>query len=349
MCSAQSIIRSIKRYLSLFIVIHLLASCGETELAREWRKYPERIANLTDASLKNYPEDLNQIRLSPADKKQYRVQIKSIELNLFKALSINDCDLQQYIGERNSSLGKVHTPTNRLIYERQLLDSLNFCSRINESDHLLTLMQLKTEKNNNWPALINNYLLNSEPADTILTSSSTLLESDSAGFNANLLFIEQLNRLTQTQQAIGSDTLQQFKLNVAQLYNHPFLSQLFYTLEYTSYQLNQVTWLLQKQINKQACKNNFIPVEVEYLHNVFINYYASILQPHLTKLNRMQLQLAPKIAKLWQHSRIQQSRFGQRYLNNGNDSVFYDFELSIKNHTKNWQTLLKQCQLMPTV
>ncbi|WAJ71281.1 DUF3080 family protein [Catenovulum adriaticum] len=348
MCAAQPITQSIKRYFSLFIVIYLLASCGETELTREWRKYPERIANLTDTSLKSYPDALNQIRLSPADKKQYHIQINAIELNLFKALSISDCNLQRYVGERNSSLGKVHTPTNRLIYERQLLDSLNFCTSINESAHQLILTQLKTKKNNNWPAIINNYLLNSEPSTTILASSSTLLESDSTGFNASLHFIEQLTRFTQTQQAVKSDTITQFKLSAAQLYNRAFLSRLFYTLEYTSYQLNQVTWLLQKQINKQACKTNFKPVEIEYLHNVFIKYYASILQPHLTKLNRMQLQLAPKIAKLWQHSRIQQSQFGQRYLNNAHDSVFHEFELSIKNHTQNWQTLLKQCQLMPT-
>lgn len=346
MCSAQSIIC---RLAVILTCIGLLVSCGETQLTKEWHAYPERIANLTGYSLTDYPKKSAQILVrQPDNKKTYLKKIEPIELNLFQALSINDCNIQQYIGERNSSLGKVHTATNRLIYERQLLDSLNFCKSLKTSTHQLILEQLKTQKNNNWPAVINNYLINAEPVKEILASHSTLIETNDTGLTASLNFIEQISQFSHTQQKINPDTIEQLKLSTAQLYNRPFLSQLFYTLEYTRYQLDQVSWLLKKQINKHACKQNYQPIEIDYLHNVFIKYYANILQPHLTKLNRMQTQLAPKIANLWQHSRIQQSEFGQRYLNNSAGSVYQAFTDSINKHTQNWQALLKQCQLMPT-
>ncbi|MCU4676821.1 DUF3080 domain-containing protein [Catenovulum sp. 2E275] len=322
-----------------------LCACGKTELENEWQKYPDRIANLTASEF----TPVEPPNYYPVNQNQYRQAIEPIEINLIKALSIQDCQLQNFIGERNSSLGKVHSPSNRLIYEKKLLDALNFCSELTQSAEAALLTKIKTHKQNNWPKQVNNYLIEAEPVQAFYQQTHTLLENDTAGFNTSLEFINALTPLItpDSTKPLTQPQFNRFENSVAQIYNRKFISQLFYTLEYTQNQLAQVNKMLTSQAQKQVCTDSFTPVEITYLHNVFIKYYAHILQPHLTKLNSISSQIAPKIDYLFAHSQIQRSPFGQRYLTNQPQSVYYSFNQSIQKHTQLWQQIFKQCGLMP--
>ncbi|GEM_PF-3472800 len=328
------------------VVLLILSGCQTEPLESEWADFPDRIATLTEYQadpLYLYPYQFEQ------NKAEYEVRLSSVEINLFKALSVKECQLQSFIGERNSSLGKIHSPSNRLIYEKRLLDALTFCEALKHSENSELLNQLLQAKQKNWPSLVNNYLIEAEPLQSLYVSSQKLLISDSQGLNASLNFLNSLTELINSYPNRASSELEinNFKNSLSGLYNRHFLSRLFYTLEYTGAQLNQVSAMIDYQVNKQACRNEFKPTEIEYLENVFFKYYVALLQPHLAKLDKIQSEIAPKLDKLWRNSQIQQSDFGQRYLTQGNQSVYDHFRLGIEQHTKSWQSLFKQCGLMP--
>ncbi|WP_143872180.1 DUF3080 family protein [Catenovulum sediminis] len=350
----QSKVDLIYRLLILLICCQL-AACFDTPLENEWAEYPNRVHNLvtkiTDTAKNRPPYSLNDNQL---DFESTAIQQpESLTIPFTQALSINACNMQQYIGERNSSLGKVHSHDSRLVYELRFLRELLNCRDIEypaSQTQQQILQEIKKHKQQQWPNQLSYFLAHSKQSNAILRRHAKLLEHDNIGFAASKNYLQALFEISKTQpQAITDANIEKFERSIAQFKQNKFIARLFYTLELTQYQLTTAAESINELTNLKPCKKTHKPLEVVYLNNVLIKYYGQVLQPHLTYLQRVYKELVPLIESIWQAPAIQQQAFAARYLTTAAGSVYQDFENAVNSHTKSWQKLLAQCQMSPSV
>ena len=309
-------------------------------LQKHLHDYQERMANILD--IEN--QDNLTISLQPYPSiRDLKQKIPATTIKLFEFYNLQHCKLYSLIAERNTSLGNLQLPSTRYIYERQLMDALQQC--------LLDTTDLKLrEKIQDWQQTKQQQL----PmvwADLIQLSSEM-----KQGFSANFGLVEgnQKDGLNQSKEAlnyliqIGQNkqvSSAQLEQSLQYLMNNPLPAKLWLSqLTLTEYLHRSTKWLLQ-HANGLQCSGSGSKKKVEYLSNVFQQFFIEKIQPIASQINHYQYQLSPIFEDMLAHPNI--SPNFEKYINHSNQQGFENYQVAMQQHIHFWQDLFKRCNIKP--
>lgn len=325
----------------LFILLLMILSVGCDSshlLQNHLQEYQERMANVLDVSgqsrltisLPPYPplSDLTQ-------------NIPATSIKLFEFYKLKHCELYTLVAERNTSLGNLQLPSTRYIYERHLIDALQQCLK----DTTDTKLQ---DKLTNW---------HQTKANQILMIWADLIQQSSElkqGFSANFALVKgnQQDGLIQTKQTLNyllninqnkqikSAELEQHLKN---LMNNPLPAKLWLSqLTLTEYLNRSTNWLVQ-HTNDLQCSGDGSEKKMEYLTNVFQQFFIEKIQPIASKINHYQYQLGPIFEMMSVDPHLSSSF--KEYIEQLNQQGFKNYQTAIQQHIQLWQGLFKRCNV----
>ncbi len=309
-------------------------------LQKHLKEYQERMANVLDVE----SQDRLTISLPPYPSlRDLKQNIPVTTIKLFEFYNLKHCELYSLVAERNTSLGNLQLPSTRYIYERHLIDALKQCL-IDTTDSKVQ------ERLENWQRTKNQQL----PmvwADLIQLSSEM-----KQGFSSNFGLIEgnKQDGLSQSKETltyllninqkkpINSAELEQHLQN---LLNNPLPAKLWLSQLTLAQHLNRSTKWLWQHTEGLQCPGVGTEKKIEYLINVFQQFFIEKIQPIASQINHYQYQLNPIFEKMAAHPKLSPSF--KEYINNFNQQGFGNYQVAMQQHIHFWQGLFKRCNIKP--
>ncbi|WP_217520207.1 DUF3080 family protein [Vibrio metschnikovii] len=332
-------IKSNKTFTPLLCVITLmilLTGCDTSNqsLESDFSTYLTRIANVQQAERLANPKRLSQ---TLPDKRNIELTITPLTLGLLDSYELRKCQLFQLIAQRNSSLGRVQDEFRGFDYEIQLLNGIEHCLQINSlsesvSTQLKTMAELKGQDlHKHWY----NLLYTSVAMRAQLTSHSWLAD------NIELSALTQALKTFTTvhDHIVLNQTLPDSVITPYQevIEKQRILGALKFSLDNAALWLTVTTQQLQDNDSAIVCGPNQDRTRLHYLQNVFNRYYVERIQPALTRIDSVYLQLE-EFFIIFEANDSMKSHFTVQ------DS-HQQFRDALASHVGYWQQLFQRCSI----
>jgi hypothetical protein len=141
---------------------------------------------------------------------------------------------------------------------------------------------------------------------------------------------------------ISSTELEQSLKN---LMNNPLPAKLWLSQLTLNENLNRTTEWLEQHTSSLQCSGSATGKKMEYLTNVFQQFFIEKIQPIASQINHYQYQLSPIFEKLVTHPNLSPSF--KEYINNFNQQGFENYQTTMQQHIRFWQDLFKRCNITP--
>ena len=323
--------------------------------------YVERVANVTDsqASAANpFASDL----LRYPDRRDRRLPLADVRIGMLKFLGLIQCDLQEIVGKRNSSLGKVMPVSQQLIYEHRVLVSVRQCRRqLGEKDSNLfelqqTLDEIVALKSADLPRVYWNATFGSPEFEHMFSLATAPLPVDAAGAPPG--HIERaLGHLASLGSRLGDATLElesaQLEAHYQALTSRRMAGELLGALELLRFHLDAAALAIEDRLARRPmCYNGRATPRARHLENVFYTFYVAQVQPYLSQVHRQTRTWLERVNQLATAQRAQMTPAFEAYFDtqlslDAPAALWTGYEESLRRHTNAWQTILGQCGLMP--
>lgn len=335
----------------------LLTGCERApEAQRQMDNYLERLGRVLDHSWTAY--DLRQLSdYRMPERRERMLDIPELRLGMLDlVVESRRCQtLQQRVGERNSSLGKVMPWSHRFAHDGALLTAIDQCLAViaddpSREDLRKQLQEIAKGKRQALPATFWN-ALNATPefeyylrfADRPLPVSELPLQDRDA--------VAAMQRLAN----IGAGLPEQLPPDREELESlfqalqrSTRGSQLVNSLAQLTHTLDQATAMLDGPAAAKLCPLQRPTPRARILQNVFVTFYAGEIQPYIAQVQRLG---QPWQQALQQLSAVQQiPPSTETYLGalgTEQDSLWQRYQNSLDAHSKAWQNVLGTCQLQP--
>jgi hypothetical protein len=337
-CYNNKLQRSFISLFNIVVAVLLLSSCSDPAISL-MDDYSSRLERVLGLRLQEpAPLDLEQLP-SITDT---RAEIKDSSITLVELVATRACGLDALLGERNSSLGKVMSPSQRLKYELQFLKQVQPCLTHPEiaADLQQKLAAIASGKalqiNQHWQ----NFLQQDQTLRQQLHPYRSLSEPDSvAGVTETM---QALHSLLALQKSIVQQNWQQAssinpELALEALYKANTLSQLQQSLRFSqnwlqslNQQLDQVDLTAQCPIGKSSDK-------AEILNTILQQYFIGKVQVYLAQVDGAYQQLYPLLQQLYQDTALAQS-IQQRF-----EVPNTELKAELKRHVIWWKKVQQQC------
>lgn len=264
-------------------------------------------------------------------------------IKLFEFYNLKHCELYSLVAERNTSLGNLQLPSVRYIYERNLIDALQQCRQDSNDINLRKkLKEWKQTKESQLPMVWANLMQLSHELKQGLSANFALVqgnEHDSLVQTKDTLnFLLHINLNKQ----VNSTELEQHLKN---LNNNPLPAKLWLSqLTLTEY-LKQTTLWLMRHTDEMSCTRTKSKQKVDYLTNVFNQFFIKQIQPIASQINHYQYQLSPIFETLTDHPNLSPSF--KEYIKRTNQQGFENYQAAMQQHIQFWQNLFKRCNKQP--
>ena len=360
---------SIRASLTVLAAI-FLAACNPFDEARPMMdEYVERLGRVLET-------DPQFSELAPAPilprRRERVLDMPELELGMLDFLSLYGCDLQFVVGEKNSIMGKVMQPLNRLRYELRFIASAKKClqSSIDDGDEELqdTLQQAISSKRENLPIALWNATWGVEEVENLFTTSKGFYPVIAESPLSDLA-----REATQLERAARSLLNGELELNLDfagavqqrwQAEHHA--GQLINSALLVAARLNDGTEVIERRLaQRPLCLNGKSNNQSTIVQSMFFSIYIGKVQPYLADLRRARIDLLEPLAQLgriqtavmpqsfqrWQ-ARVLPADAGVESVNAENANVesanvWGDLDKAVADHTRGWQQLLEQCGLRP--
>ncbi len=353
----------LRRLLATAVAILVVAtSCSDANNPQAMLgDYVERVANATDSqafadgafesSLLGYPE-----------RRERRLPLADVRINLLEFLGLIQCGLQEIVGERNSSLGKVMPVSQQLIYEHRLLVSARQCRRqLEEKDSNAfelqqTLDEIVAIKTADLPRAYWNATFGSPEFEHMFSLAAPPLPVDAAGAAGGEIERALLN-LADLGARLGDANLElesaRLETHYKALTSRRLAGELLGALELLRHHLDAAARAIEIRLERRPmCYDQRPTPKARILQNVFNKYYVAQVQPYLSRVHRQTRAWLEMINRL---AVAQQTRmtpafaayFEAQLSLAAPDALWARYERSMHRHTDAWQTVLDQCGLMP--
>ncbi|AMO57291.1 hypothetical protein GZ77_16165 [Endozoicomonas montiporae] len=344
------------RFLSA-LLLFLLSGCQPGSPADHLLDdYLKRISRVTEMETPIQAEFTYPV-LPPLKQRIY--DIPDIRMKALAALNLLECPrLSKVVAYRNSSLGRQMLPSQRLHYEKELLNELGDCIHYLQetepkSEVLPELKSISEQKQKQLPAIRWNALLgNVELSDQLVLRPESLPE-EHTGKTGTLNALLYLNGYLPDQTLSPPYSRSEMERQLQQLTASHYSGQLLRSAIKLTETLNTVADLLEARLKQRPlCPNGRLMPAAERLQNVFHLLYASQIQGYLSRIYREGSEWRSAMKHLLEQLPAPPSPAMQHYLNqitsdNTPDSVWYQLEQAVKRHTSAWQAVLSECNLMP--
>ena len=339
----------------------LFSGCGGTPSPKMFLStLLERIANVTEVD----PNPINRVDVLPAypRPRDMVLPVEDIRVGFGTYIGLGRCGLVGEVSARNSSLGKLQAATARLLYERRFIHQLKVCvqdlqhsNKSEQKQFLAELQSILDRKTAILPTVFWNATFGSSEFRVLLSTHTEPLPMRSQPSATDLVsaldFISgQDLELKDDPSALASSALesQYYVLQSSKL-----IGQLLQGLVVTTDYMEKASELLESVAEKRRiCPEGKKTVKADYLFNVFRKFYIGEAQPYISLIHTQARPLVKVIHELVAKQGIEIPKAFQNFydqtLNPESElSAWFKFNQAIARHTKAWQSVLKQCDLMP--
>ncbi len=358
----------------------LLGCFGGSTVKQSIDDYAARLSRVLDTPL---PDSFNDKITTPlpklADSATLKHAIEGVNINLREFYALQDCELGTVVAERNTSLGKSQLPSQRLVYESNLLNVLKSCeaalTKENESNQrnaalAATISSWREQKTQDYSKTWANLVQGSQELRLALNTPERLFSVENnkdtlSSVNA-LYYINSLSNKevllsdmyfsntapsdTETEATnennsesiIESSELEQ-QLKIIRSARLP--ATLWHTQQTLTQNLSLLTDMLETELDAVSCPECRASDKAKILRNVFYLFFIEEIQPVGSLVNQYHYKLAP----LWEDWLAQPSLHEEfkRYIRQQSQDGFNQYSSAMKAHVNLWQGFLGRCNLSP--
>ena len=354
--------RSMKSSLPLVLsLMVLLSSCSDSRSPEKFfGELLVRIANVTEVVVN--PKDAVVVLPSYPRPRDLVLAVEDIRVGFGTYLALGRCGLVGEVSARNSSLGKFQSASARLLYETRFLNQLKGCiddlQPVNQGEHknfLAEVQSIAERKTAILPAVFWNATFGAPEFRVLLSTQTDPLpmrsEPSATGLVTALDFISEQAPASQANLEPIAESALESQYYVLQ--SSKLIGQLLQGMVVTMAYMERGSELLETVAEqKKLCPMGRKTVKGEYLFNVFRKFYIGEAQPYISLIHTQTRPLVEVIGQLVETQGIDipiafQNFYDQTLNQNSKDSAWVKFNLAIARHTKAWQSVLNQCDLMP--
>lgn len=342
------------RLLVSAVIVFLLAGCNPFSDARPMMdEYVERVGRVLDVA-----PAFSEIPTSEQiPRRRNRVlPMPELELGMLDFLSLYSCELQYVVGEKNSVMGKVMQPLNRLRYEVRFIRTAGDCLNTVEDDKLKGILkQAIASKRESLPIAIWNATWGVEEVETLFTFAKGEYPVEAPDPLSDLARdARQLNKAVAAllEQNLGVDL--GFWGKVHQRWQAEYRAgQLINSAHLVTTRLGDATRLIRLRLeSRPLCLNGKVNNQSDIVQAMFFSIYIGKIQPYLADLRRARTDLIKPLSKLAaMQADVMPAHFQDWFESTltlkGSKSIWANLDKAVTAHTKSWQTLLEQCGLRP--
>ncbi|MDI3325355.1 DUF3080 family protein [Pontibacterium granulatum] len=348
--------------LILLPLLLLLSGCDRGSPKYLLEDYMSRVSNTIEQDIDTKLETNEEIPLFPRKRERIK-QTEEIRQGLIEVLDLKYCaGMLHLIAQRNSNLGRVMQPSQKMAYEIRFFSHLESCKDKLEQDssqpqqlrkQLDAIYQIKARnlKSEIWNGIYGA----DEFAANFSRSEDAITTEGESGFGATKSAINALTQLA----AISPESAGQFDLiklskledSYKVLHANRYGSRLLKSLLLLSETMERTSTAIHARLDKRPfCFPGHQTQKRDILHNVFIKYYSQRFQPYLSRVHRegdqwrdftetLIGQFKPTSAVLAHY---------EKTLSSTSESSLWNRYIKARDaHTKAWQRILRQCNLMP--
>ena len=356
--------------LVLILLISLVAGCNQRSSPQYLMdEYLLRISRVTDQEIVADTDNADSLQLPPLKLRSY--PLPDIRMKALDALDLLKCPaLSQTVARRNSSLGKQMLPSQRLNYEKELINRLSDCIRFvtdsgGKPETVKLLREIALKKVMQLPAVRWNALFTDTELTRQLSGSGKLLSlSGDNGRQGSLEALHYLAAYLPDNSLEKPYTQAILEQHLQQLLASRYSGQLLASAQQLIQTLNQASWLLETRLEKRpVCPQGRMTPVAQRLQNVFRLFYAGDsanddsandygIQPFLAQVHRQGKEWRAALARVLRQLPPAPTPEMQDYLDSilsehHQNSQWLALERATARHTRAWQKLLSQCGLMP--
>ncbi|MBW4936575.1 DUF3080 domain-containing protein [Marinobacter sp. F4206] len=337
------------------LFLALLSGCNPFSEARPMMdEYVERVARV----LETEPGVTAIESPSQIPRRRNRVlPMPELDMGMLDFLSLYGCELQFVVGEKNSVMGKVMQPLNRLRYELRFIEAAQDCLPETDDEELVEALEEAIEsKRESLPIAIWNATWGVEEIETLFTLAKGYYPVSPKGNPVSDLALD-ANELKNAVVALRSGTLEvslEFAGSVQQRWQAEYRAgQLINSAALLKTRLDDATALIQGRVNgRPLCLNGKPNNQSEIVQSMFFSVYIEKIQPYMSDVRRARMTLIEPLAALAGEQRsVMPSAFEswyQRHLSQvAENSLWRELDEAMSRHTRAWQNLLGQCGLRP--
>jgi len=335
----------------------LLTACDPFSDAKPMMgEYLERLARVLETPVPQADQSLPPASVIPRTRER-ALQVPSLELGMLDFLSLYGCELQFIVGERNSVMGRVMQPLNRLRYEIRFIRAAEECIAEVEDESLEQILQTAVQsKRDSLPLAVWNATWGTEEVEQLLTLSKGFYPVAPEQNPVSDLVLD-LRQLNQTVSALLNGQLDasldglggihqrwQAEFRAGQIINSGRL--LIKTL-------NQGTEIIRSRLGERPlCLNGKSNNQAAIVQSFFLSVYIAKVQPYMSDVSRARHSLIAALAEL---ARRQQEVMPESFrlwyqrhlLEESETSLWRQLDQAMASHTRHWQELLEQCGMRP--
>lgn len=345
----------------VFCLLIILSGCGGTRSPEKFlSQLLDRIANVTELTLN--PMDRTNVLPSYPRPRDLMLSVEDIRVGFATYIGLGRCGLVGEVSARNSSLGKLQSPTARLLYERRFLYQLKSCiqdlKQSNKEDQkkfLAEVQSIADRKTAILPTVFWNATFGSPEFRVLLSTHAKPLpmrsEVSATDLVAAMGFISRQAPEHQVDQDPIAESTLESRYYVLQ--SSRLIGQLLQGMVVTTDYMVRGSELLETVAEeRRICPMGRKTVKGDYLFNVFEKFYIGEAQPYISLIHTQTRPLVEVIRELVakQTTEIPEAFhiFYDQTLNpKAESSAWFMFNQAIARHTKAWQSVLRQCDLMP--
>lgn len=349
--------------LSIYVLIlSMLYGCDRGTPEYMLQDYMSRVGNTLDTAIDTPLDVAAQIPLFPRKRERWR-EIPPLTQGLIEVLDLDYCDgLLPLIAERNSNLGRVMQPSQQMVYEIRFHAAIKQCAAKIEADpvadselkqRINTILRHKQQylKDRIW----NGTIASDEFAANFSRSEPPLPVDEPLDFSTTLTAIERFIELAQLTDETKPSPPPAYLATIEESYQalqlQRYGARLLHSLSLVTVTLEQTAAGINQRLDQRPfCLPGHHTPKRDILRNVFSRYYAAELQPYLALVQRDAMQWFSLQQMLFAQFKLNPEM--QRYYDSvlseeASGSLWRRYRAALEQHTKAWQRLLTQCELMP--
>jgi len=337
------------------LLMPVLTACNPFSGARPMMdEYVERVARVLETEpVLSSPEPAEQI-----PRRRDRVlSMPELDMGMLDFLSLYGCELQFVVGEKNSVMGRVMQPLNRLRYEVRFIEAARECLPEVEDDELEEALGEAIEsKRQSLPIAVWNATWGVEEVESLFTLAKGYYPVAPEGDPVSdlALDVEQLNAAAARLLDNNLDVSLDFAGNVHQRWQAEYRAgQLINSARLLVARLEDATGLLRERLNgRPLCLNGQPNNQSDIVRNMFFSVYIGEVQPYMGGIRRARNSLIEPLAELAQmQEEVMPGDFRTWYRHHlsltAPESLWQELDRAMSDHTQAWQDLLGQCGLRP--
>lgn len=333
----------------------MLAGCNPFSQADSMMdEYVERVARVLDTE--PVLSELPPLQRMPR-RRDRRLEMPELDIDILDFLSLYGCQLQYVVGERNSVMGRVMDPLNRLRYELRFIEAAGEClPDIDRDDLKASVEDAIDSKRESLPVAVWNATWAAEEIETLFTLSKGYFPVAAEANPVSDLSAD-MGRLNNTVDELLAGQVEHSLDYVGEVHQRwqaeHRAGQLLNSANLLITRLDDASTILQTRLDgRPLCFDGKPNNQSDIVRNMFFSVYIDRIQPYMSDVSRAREALIRPLSEMAQaQNEVMPEAFREwssRHLTSDEDAgIWRELDRAMAEHTEHWQALLEQCGLRP--